>query len=723
MFREALTYLRALRFRSLAEKVRAFHLLLVVAGATIGLGCSGLPDGGASDSGSPTSINDGSLATDGDAPITPSGIDTASTKELAIDVAPLFCCDPLTIDLIANDSESGVAQATFQWDLGTGHILRGPTLRHTFPWPGTYTIKLTAILPDGTTRTAQRDVTVGNSEAVPPDGSDSAFDGDEVVEPSAIVGPALPDGNAPPATPAVLLAAAGADREVQAGELVWLDGTQSKGTLPRGLRYYWKQADGPHVSLLRTQAATTSFVAPRPEEVPVVLAFELVVTEQNVVSSDSVRITVMPPPRPVVVADAGDDQTVPGGWAVQLDGGDSRSTSSQPMNFVWKQLGGPTVELATPTEISTSFFAPPDGDAPITLLFELTVATGTLVNKDTVAVVVQRPEGSDLSYNQKILAWMKELEPLPKIHITWPIPRVVLHGLDEGMLFEYARITHSLAIYGEYGDQAYMRKIVETCQRVNDTNPEIPCTLSVLLRPWLRILPVDAPVTYRGPEYYEEIQFIEEQLAKTKALLVEANQYLGASVTITCVFLDVERFFVRGPDQPDAEEWNTALDEIYNVIYDVIKVALPDARVEWYGRAISGLFTLREKGDSYSVPLYQIDDRDTTRRVYWRAYREAVLHNVSEVTPWLSLGTSYLYLPSGEKVWSFENISAISLSWQLGAEINDPWYADRASQFAPYHAAKYVIFWPNAFDERVPDWGRHFVAYVRGAHAITEIPR
>lgn len=718
MFREAHQRLRALRVCTFAERLRAAVLGSIVAFAATGLGCTGSPGDASTISDSPNSIDEGTSSgavpdEGADAPVVPSGIVSESTVELAIDAAPIFCCDPLTIDLAVNDGGTAAAKTTYEWDFGTGHVLRGPAVRHTFPWPGTYTVKLTAVLPDGTTRTVQRDVAVGSRDEVP-------SDGDAAIPPSEFLGP-MPGEDG--LSPSGLVAHAGADREVQAGEVVLLDGTRSKGALPRGLRYYWKQAEGPRVALLRNQEATTSFVAPTPEDQPVQLGFELLVTEQNVVASDSVRITVLPAPRPVVIANAGDDQTVPGGWVVQLDGGDSRSTSSQPMSFVWSQIGGPTVELGSPIEMSTSFVAPPDEDTSITLVFELTVAVGSLLSKDTVTVVVQRPEGGNLSYNEKVLAWMQELAPLSKIHITWPMLRANMRNFDEEMLFEYARITRSLSINGEYADQEYMRKIVKTCQRVNDTNPDIPCTLAVLLRPWMRLFPVDAPVTYRGPEHDAEIQFAADQLANTKALLAEANQALGASVKITCVFMDVERFFVRDESEPGAEEWNTALDEKYNVIYDVVKAALPDVRVEWYGRAISGLFTLREKGDSFSVVLYHVNERDTTRRTYWRAYREAVLHNVSEVTAWVALGTAYLRLPDGQKVWSFENIYDVSISWQLGAEINDPWYSDRASQFAPYHAAKYVIFWPTAFDDRVADWGRHFVAYVRGAHGITEIPR
>lgn len=717
MYREARRQLRGLRVYLLARGLRASILGASVTFLVIGAGCSAIPEDllNAPGAETPDAGGDGA-ADDGDALVTASGTDTGTAAALVIAAAPIFCCDPLTIDLMANGDGSDLARARFEWDLGTGHVLVGPTIRHTFPWAGTYTVKLRAVFPDGSTLDTQRDIRVGTGEG-------ETADGDATVEPSEIVGPMPDDGSTTADTPAVLFAHAGPDREVQAGETVLLDGTQSKGTTPRSLRYYWKQSEGPRVPLQRNQAATTSFVAPEAVEDAVELAFELVVTEQNTLATDSVRITVMPNPRPVVVADAGDGQTVPGGWVVQLDGGDSRSTSSQPMSFSWRQLSGPTVDLGSPGEISTSFVAPPDGETPIELVFELTVSVGSLLSRDTVTVVVQRPADSGLSYNEKVLAWLQALDPLPKVHITWPLQRADMQGIDDELLFEYARITHSLSINAEYADQEYMRKIVATCQRVNEMNPERPCTLSALMRPWMRLFPVDAPVTYRGPEHFAEIQFAVDQLENTKAHLAKANQDLGASVELTCIFLDVERFFVRAEDEPDAEGWNTALDEKYDVIYDVIKAALPDVRVEWYGRAISGLFTFREKGDSFSVPLYHVNERDTTRRIYWRAYREAVLHNVSEVTPWVALGTAYQRLPDGEKVWSFENIYDVSISWQLGAEINDPWYGDRANQFAPYHAATHIIFWPHAFDDRVPDWGRHFVAYVRGAHGITEIPR
>ena len=47
---------------------------------------------------------------------------------------------------------------------------------------------------------------------------------------------------------------------------------------------------------------------------------------------------------------------------------------------------------------------------------------------------------------------------------------------------------------------------------------------------------------------------------------------------------------------------------------------------------------------------------------------------------------------------------------------------DRPERFAPWHAAKVVCFWPPPFDQRCPAWTRHFVAYVRGANGVKELP-
>jgi len=62
-------------------------------------------------------------------------------------------------------------------------------------------------------------------------------------------------------------------------------------------------------------------------------------------------------------------------------------------------------------------------------------------------------------------------------------------------------------------------------------------------------------------------------------------------------------------------------------------------------------------------------------------------------------------------------------SWQLGAEINHPWFGapGRHERFAPWNRAKIAIFYPEPLG-RSPHWAEHFIAYVRGAHLVKSLP-
>ena len=61
-------------------------------------------------------------------------------------------------------------------------------------------------------------------------------------------------------------------------------------------------------------------------------------------------------------------------------------------------------------------------------------------------------------------------------------------------------------------------------------------------------------------------------------------------------------------------------------------------------------------------------------------------------------------------------------TWQTGAKLNDPSYGGDSEELAPWRSADPICFYPRPFDSRVPNWGKHFVAYVRGAHGIDDLP-
>ena len=42
---------------------------------------------------------------------------------------------------------------------------------------------------------------------------------------------------------------------------------------------------------------------------------------------------------------------------------------------------------------------------------------------------------------EQILTWLRELQPLPKVHYSWPPP---FKTISDNVLFEFVRITHTV---------------------------------------------------------------------------------------------------------------------------------------------------------------------------------------------------------------------------------------------------------------------------------------
>ena len=92
--------------------------------------------------------------------------------------------------------------------------------------------------------------------------------------------------------------------------------------------------------------------------------------------------------------------------------------------------------------------------------------------------------------------------------------------------------------------------------------------------------------------------------------------------------------------------------------------------------------TLNERGDSYSIPLYPVPDRVAMRTLFRRTYDKALPNGVTNVTPWIALGSGYVIQSTGAKTWSFDYDFDLIYSWHIGAEVNDSWFGDRPEQFA-----------------------------------------
>ena len=329
---------------------------------------------------------------------------------------------------------------------------------------------------------------------------------------------------------------------------------------------------------------------------------------------------------------------------------------------------------------------------------------------------------------RQLLAWLRDLDPLPKVHYSWPVP---FKTISDELLLEYARLTHAVSVSGEWSRVEDVERAVRICAQVNRDAPAIQASVGVNFSPWHRRFGKDLPPTDFGRSHQAELDYLAERLESVRLAVAEANRRFEADVAVTCVLFDSERFHVKRDDNV----WNETLTAKYDAVYKIARETFLTARIEWYGRGAiqpgasstgwseSTLFRLDEYGESFGCSLYRVPEIETTRETFRRTAENAARHDCAEVTPWIALASGYRRQTDTFHEWSLDWNYDLIYSWQLGAEINRSWYGvpERAERFAPWHKAKIAVFYPEPFG-RSPHWGRHFVAYVRGAQGIKSLP-
>jgi len=327
-----------------------------------------------------------------------------------------------------------------------------------------------------------------------------------------------------------------------------------------------------------------------------------------------------------------------------------------------------------------------------------------------------------------IFSWMEELKPLPKVHYSWPLP---YKKISQNVLFEYVRLTHAASLSGEWCKPEDIDMAVEACQHVNALNPKIPASLGVNYSVWHRRFEKNTPPTNTGSTHDKELNYLQTRMEAIRDGLASANQKHKAAITVTAILFDSERFRTKVGNK----RWNASMTQKYNAAYDVVQKIFPNARIEWYSRGAAHLaatdtgwnesshFALDEKGEFFSCSLYQVPEIGNTREIFRRTAANAEQHDCKEVTPWIALASGYRRQTDKYHSWSNNWNYDLIYSWKLGREINNAWYGtpERAERFAPWHLAKIVIFYPQPFGKS-PHWGQHFVAYVRGANGIKQLP-
>ncbi|EFK05840.1 conserved hypothetical protein [delta proteobacterium NaphS2] len=202
------------------------------------------------------------------------------------------------------------------------------------------------------------------------------------------------------------VADAGPDQTVDEGTVAILSGANSSDPEGGALSYSWKQTGGSKVVLSDPESAKPDFVTPDVGPDGESLTFRLTVSDPDgSLTEDDCTVNVswvnIPP-----TADAGVDINVEEGYEVILNGAGSSDTDDDIVAYLWKQTGGPEVEILNPTNVQASFIAPDFISESVSLTFKLTVQdSGGLIADDTCVVNViwqNTPPTADAGQDQTV---------------------------------------------------------------------------------------------------------------------------------------------------------------------------------------------------------------------------------------------------------------------------------------------------------------------------------
>lgn len=347
---------------------------------------------------------------------------------------------------------------------------------------------------------------------------------------------------------------------------------------------------------------------------------------------------------------------------------------------------------------------------------------------------------------------LKGLKPLKKPHLSWPIPTLYLNssrGFLDGVMLDFVRITGGCSI--DAGSINKTNTCVELCAATKTSRAAAKLPPSVVVfnySPWYAKFPGRDPRITGAPEV-AELSYYKEQLQAVASVLRQSK----TGVQMGAILLDSEKFNTKSIN---TTAFRAALTRKHDLIWNVSQAVFPGVRIELYNRGSvekwdtdptwrqnqHRMYTLEEQGSSFSISLYTIPEILREREYYTRTVAAAMKYNMSgprpgtttAVTPWLALGCGNLRVPQIGKrgPFSFTFNYEMVYSWQMGLEINNPYYGDstRETMYAPWRYATAVAMYPSIFDTRAIPAGpgsrstsmmQHFVSYVRGANELNGV--
>ena len=187
-------------------------------------------------------------------------------------------------------------------------------------------------------------------------------------------------------TCANVVADAGPDQTVTAGDPVSLDGSNSHDPGGSIASYLWTQMSGPTVIMSGEDASNLNFIAPEFVSDENIFEFSLTVGGSDGSASTDTCVVIVAQKNQPPVADAGPDQKVAFNEEVALNGLNSTSSDDGGLTYSWKPTSDITLELSDPFAPSPTFLAPV---AERALEFELTVTDANgLTSTDSCIVNV-----------------------------------------------------------------------------------------------------------------------------------------------------------------------------------------------------------------------------------------------------------------------------------------------------------------------------------------------